>query len=235
MSSLSSLPEEVQVDIFLRLPDNSILACRCVCKRPLGNLLYKPSFIKNHLNLSIQSNRRFMLTIDDNKEIYSINYDPKSASSSRVVGNRAIHVGYPFWDKNIKTLVAVGSCNGLICLGISSGRKRIDEKSCICVWNPLTGEYKIIEVPVNDLSYSSESSYCVRYGFGYDNNIDDYKLVRILDNEFRIYNLGSKSWKTIQCTERYMFPGSNSRLNVKRRLSGVLHNGALHWLGVPTQ
>ncbi|XP_026460036.1 F-box/kelch-repeat protein At3g06240-like [Papaver somniferum] len=63
----------------------------------------------------------------------------------------------------------MGSCNGLICMGNQLGS--------ICIWNPETGESKV--KPISEWKFYTESHYDVRYGFGYDCRLDDYKLVRI--------------------------------------------------------
>ncbi|XP_026441666.1 F-box/kelch-repeat protein At3g06240-like [Papaver somniferum] len=231
-TSMWSLPYEIQVDIFIRLPVISILACRCVCKI-WWNLLCDPNFIKNHLILTgISSNPRLIFghsRSNKNPIINSMDYKSISCFSKA----KLVSMDYPFENKKIKAIVTLGSCDGLICLGISSGGMGIEEKNCICIWNPLTGEYRNIKVSLSD--FLAESEYFVRYGFGYDSNMDDYKLVKISDNEhpgclkIQVYTLGTKSWRTIQCTDHYTFPGQ-----LHERLPGVLVNGALHWKGGST-
>ncbi|XP_026444580.1 putative F-box protein At3g47150 [Papaver somniferum] len=149
MSMWRRLPEENQVDIFLKLPVNSILACRCVCKIWF-NLLRNPKFIKNHLSRSIRYNNNPRLMIvqpqyGKNPIISSVDY--KSISSSSPSELKVVSINYPFEDKEIEGIVTLGSCNGLICFGISTG-KGIEAKNYICIWNPSTGEYKTIKLPV---------------------------------------------------------------------------------------
>ncbi|XP_026383646.1 F-box/kelch-repeat protein At3g06240-like [Papaver somniferum] len=64
------------------------------------------------------------------------------------------------------------------------------------------------------------------YGFGYNYNIDDYKVFKIVDvsgeTTVEVYTLGLDSWKSI-LTIPYRFDAN--------RTAGVLVNGSLHWLG----
>ncbi|XP_026379944.1 F-box protein CPR1-like [Papaver somniferum] len=250
MSSMWRLPEEIQVDIFLRLPVNSILSCRCVCK-PLCSLLSKPSFIKNHLNRSIQTNNRNPRLMFDhsryhqhkNPIINSVDYN--SISSSAVSEVKVVTMAYPFEKRNTKDILILGSCDGIICLGISSYGNGIDQKNRICIWNPATGEFMNIKLPLSELR--GKSSYFFRYGFGYDINIDDYKLVRISGYEncpgkkIEVYRLGSECWRTVQSTDPCIFLGSNCWKTMQSAepyifsgrgsLHGVLINGVLHWSG----
>lgn len=114
------------------------------------------------------------------------------------------------------------SCNGLVCLKINiivKTRKVVYTYHYYSILNPLTREYKEIRRP--------ERSYDVAYGFGYDSNIDDYKLVIVSGYGcFRIYiyTLRSDSWTSIQCAVGY-----KSRTGEGTR--GVCFNERLDWLG----
>ncbi|KAF3625040.1 putative NADP-dependent alkenal double bond reductase P2-like [Capsicum annuum] len=68
----------------------------------------------------------------------------------------------------------------------------------------------------------------VRYGFGYDASVDDYKVVKIFsfsqsegryENMVNVYSVKAKSWKVIEGF-------SSGTLNGKL---GVFANGVLHW------
>ncbi|RZC72704.1 hypothetical protein C5167_048173 [Papaver somniferum] len=240
--SMWRLPEEIEVDIFLKLPVNSILACRCVCK-PWCGLLTKPKFIKDHLDLTIQSNNnnnpRLMFgqsQYDQGKNpiINSVDYKSISSSSSSSASDfpemKVVSMEYPFEKINTKAIVFLGSCTGLICLGVSNNGTSINEKNWICIWNPSTGEY--IDIKLHILEFREKASYCYRYGFGYGSNIDDYKLVQIsgYDNCWsqivKVCTIGSKCWKTIQSKHPYVFSGQ-----LHENLHGVFINGVLHWSG----
>ncbi|OVA01217.1 Profilin [Macleaya cordata] len=100
----------------------------------------------------------------------------------------------------------------------------------ICLWNPSTKEYKVIPSTPIEHPRGSGILHSIRYGFGYDSKIEDYKLVRIADflayghsydSEVKIYTLGSNSWRRIQDIPYNFTFGSKS---------GALVNGTLHWI-----
>ncbi|XP_026377710.1 F-box/kelch-repeat protein At3g06240-like [Papaver somniferum] len=234
--SLSSLPEEIQVLILLRLPVASILTCKCVCK-VWFSLITSPVFVKDHLNLSIQSKNPRLMFIDHvflhhqyesvfkgNLPMYSVDYNSVASSSGDPICNigAATRMDYP-WPLECKGqhrhVFFCGSCNGLVCLGITYDIETKDDNMFI-IWNPTTREYKQV-TPQHDhmLAYGE-------YGFGYDCRIDDYKLVRIDKKsgctEILVYTLGPDSWKTIGIDLYYKCnPGQG----------GVLLNGVLHRFG----
>ncbi|XP_026377672.1 F-box/kelch-repeat protein At3g06240-like [Papaver somniferum] len=135
---------------------------------------------------------------------------------------------YPFeydQDQDGRLVYILGSCNGAICLATSGRPFDIDYR--LCIWNPLTREYKRI------LANVDVKDRCLRCGFGYDSNNEDYRFVRIFDDlertgyfKAQVYNLKSDSW-TIQSIP-YLFPFGGTLC------PSVLSDGALHWLGVTT-
>ncbi|XP_026377736.1 F-box/kelch-repeat protein At3g23880-like [Papaver somniferum] len=181
---------------------------------------------------------------DQRKNPIIISVDYKSISLSAVSEVKVVLMDYPFEERYTKAIAPLGSCNGLICLGVSSYGNSIDQENRICVWNPTTGEFTNIE-----LALRCESNYFYRYGFGYDSNTDDYKLVTISGYEnfpgkkIEVYTLGSKCWRTLQSTDPYIFLGSRSWKAMESREpyifsghlhespNGVLINGVLHWSG----
>ncbi|XP_026385063.1 F-box protein CPR1-like [Papaver somniferum] len=110
------------------------------------------------------------------------------------------------WDQS-HGIEVVGSCKGLVCVCTSM------EPSRFCILNPSCGEYKTISCSFRRLS-SQETSLIVRYGFGYDSHLEDYKLIRIVGKwadgvnlsyfQVEVYALGSNSCKTIECMHRYV-------------------------------
>ncbi|XP_026458464.1 F-box/kelch-repeat protein At3g06240-like [Papaver somniferum] len=111
----------------------------------------------------------------------------------------------------------LGSCNGLVCIW---GRSTEHEIS-ICFCNPATKEYKRI---VSESVPSYDSIHI--NAFGYDCKAGDYKLIFLDEHveftELLVYTLGSNTWKSSQSVP-YTFN--------KERQTGVLVNGAFHWLG----
>ncbi|XP_026424207.1 F-box/kelch-repeat protein At3g23880-like [Papaver somniferum] len=241
ISLFLDLPEEVHDEIFLKLPAKSILVSRCVCKL-FYNLLSKPNFIKNHLNLTVQTkinNPKLLFSHysrGKHPTIYSIPIDYASISSSSSVTSSllcecdgAVLINYPFESKEMNYLEFLGSLNGLICSRISKTDRVAYEKGYFLetdyfsILNPLTREFKEFTKP--------EYSYDAVYGFGYDSNIDDYKLVVISDYvkthcfKVDVYTVKLDSWSSIQGTRNYSFG------NGGKESHGVFFNGCLHWLG----
>ncbi|XP_026377718.1 F-box protein CPR1-like [Papaver somniferum] len=228
------LPKDIQVEIFLKLPVNSILACKCVCKS-WRQLLCNPEFVKNHLNRSIQTNqRKVMVSSYHPFMLYSSDYASISKSSSQSFSwNGSVAIDFPFHNyRGFGRFEILGSCNGLICLLVSDARRKY-ENNVICIWNPSTREHKKVPVSGSELYSAIYSPYATRYGFDYDCVRDDYKLVRINNNkicsrsEIHVYRLRSDKWYrtgTRQTRRRYSFP-------YERKSDGLLSNGALHLLG----
>ncbi|XP_026379018.1 putative F-box protein At3g16210 [Papaver somniferum] len=57
---MSSFPEEIQVEILLKLPVKELLTCKCVCKLWL-NLISSPKFMNDHLKISIQNKNNYKI------------------------------------------------------------------------------------------------------------------------------------------------------------------------------
>ncbi|KAG5560587.1 hypothetical protein RHGRI_003793 [Rhododendron griersonianum] len=108
-------------------------------------------------------------------------------------------------------IMVVGCCDGLVC--IAAGKE-------VCIWNPSTRKSK--RLPNVDMGY-----LFYRYGFCYDESIDDYKVVGFFstagpsdgDVEVKVYTSKTDSWRSIVDSSDFM-PWNDSGIYVK---------GALHW------
>ncbi|XP_026409933.1 F-box protein CPR1-like [Papaver somniferum] len=220
VSNISTLPEEIQVDIFIKVPMKYIGISRCVCKL-WRNLLHSSKFIGYHLNYTNanKNNQKLMCLTKDHYSLHSIEYASVSSLSPM-----------PSFNKAGKWIIEIcGSCNGLVCLRIYGCDEKCNGKYCICIWNPLTREYK-------EMSDSFGTSLCFKFrcGFGYDCNFYTYKLVRIAiiyetgTLEIRVKTLASDSWTHIRPALTYSFP------DCYVHTCGLIFNGALHWLGTNT-
>ncbi|XP_026402658.1 F-box/kelch-repeat protein At3g06240-like [Papaver somniferum] len=222
---MSSVTEEIYLEILLRVPVRSTFTCKCVCKTWFS-IISNPSFVKMHLNLTIQRNNPTLMLkgCNDNSEdeftnaVYSIGYDtllsPVTDSADDV-----FELDDPF--KPLVNYVNLkGSCNGLLCLGYGN-----DSEEFFCLWNPATKEIKII--PKSPTEY--EDVHSEVFDFVYDWKTDDYKLIILVIFEgdkdrclVDVYSLASNSWRVNKPPPPYMFPF--------RREIGEIVNGALHWL-----
>ncbi|XP_026409927.1 F-box/kelch-repeat protein At3g23880-like [Papaver somniferum] len=225
--SMSRLPRDIQVEILLKLPAKSILTCKCVCKLWL-NRISSPKFINDHLKISIQNKNNHKIMLMDKESdtgkrlIYSIDYASITSTpylSCEYLGEKASLMDTPFEYKKGMDVRILGTCNGLICLGIL-----IDTKTSICIWNPTTREFKEIQ----NCDFHISPSKISRDGFGYDNKTGDYKMLRIADEkesgycEFEVYTFGLQLSKTV-LTFHHEFP-------IDVSLRGVFLNGCLHWI-----
>ncbi|XP_026419986.1 F-box/kelch-repeat protein At3g06240-like [Papaver somniferum] len=139
--------------------------------------------------------------------------------------DEAVEMYYPLIsaDNGVEIL---GSCNGLLCVRTSFPGG--EDEDAISLWNPSSNEYK--ELPSSPNHFSREDTGL--YGFAYDSQDDDYKVVRVVDyyynnyydtgSDIEVYNLRSNSWKDIGPVP-YLFPS--------HKIPGVIVNGVLHWLG----
>ncbi|XP_026426596.1 F-box/kelch-repeat protein At3g06240-like isoform X1 [Papaver somniferum] len=243
MSSIP-IPEEILHEVLLRVPLVSISKFRCVCKQ-WNSLLSNPSFVKSHFDLAIQNEKpNFILVIDveNGYKIIRVNQDsllsckPDSECGCEPDSecgcercDESSYLRYPFEQLESREINILGVCNGLLCLLISV---MLEEgiQDIICIWNPKTKEYKELPYPPSEFSCGVKIiENCSDDGFYYDSSVDDYKLIKIvpISGELmlgvQIYSLRSNSWKN---SEKFI-PYESSSLH---RSSGVLVNGALHWL-----
>ncbi|RHN74460.1 putative F-box associated interaction domain-containing protein [Medicago truncatula] len=124
---------------------------------------------------------------------------------------------------------------------LSSG---INGTLCICdnnrgltnaLWNPATGEVKIIPQNKARLSYGLETHFNI-HGFGYDHVRDDYKVLQYVvyigddcysvappGPYWEIYSLQSNRWKKLYVDMRQRYLTSEGSM--------VYLNGVCHWWG----
>ncbi|PHT32487.1 hypothetical protein CQW23_28824 [Capsicum baccatum] len=203
------LPEEIIVEILSKLPVKVLLEFKRVSKSWLA-LISSLGFIKSHLNSSANNkeyyNHRVILKDMKGKlkdcSLRSLLYNPITKASE---------IDYPMKEFDIMWF---GTANGLICLAYmekpydyeygfpkktwpSSGKN-------ICIWNPSIRKWK--KLP----RFSAMRMSCLfcRYGFGYDELHDDYKVVimfadTLLNEEnvmihVKIYSLMRNCWRTVK-------------------------------------
>ncbi|KAI8556194.1 hypothetical protein RHMOL_Rhmol05G0233100 [Rhododendron molle] len=213
---LPDLPPEIIAAVLSRLPVKSLLRLRCVCKS-WRSLISNPKFVKTHLSLASAntdySNHRLILNSS-----YPCT-DVKSCSLSSILNEKsdsAVQLDCPFKGPNFGVKIW-GCCDGLVCIG--TGRE-------VCIWNPSTGKYKGLPDFV-EMSYICYSWF----GFGYDEGIDDYKVVGFFfgdhgsgfETKVKVYALRSDSWRRI---EGYTH-------GIPEEASGTFLNRALHWIHWP--
>ncbi|XP_026378219.1 F-box/kelch-repeat protein At3g23880-like [Papaver somniferum] len=215
-TSMQSLPEELQEEILVRLPLKSVSICRCVHKLWL-KLLCSREFAKNH---AIHSYNQ----INNIPELMVRDYDTKTKSP--------LIYSIDYASISSSLLSSCESCKGASC----ESCKGVICREPILMENPFKHIAESIKnIPIGqirkrDAMFDTIDKNKVRYGFGYDCRISDYKLVRIEDYDntgcfnVQVYSLRSDSWRSTQTNFPYIFA-------LQARPSGLLFNGALHWLG----
>lgn len=205
---IPTLPEELITAILVRLPVKSLLQFKCVSKEWFA-LISSTHFVKTHLSISAKDCTRHRLMLEIGKHHGLLRHCSVSSLFYDSVTD-AFDLDYPIKDPQR----IVGSVNGLICYRIASNG--------FVLWNPSTRKFNQVPDPMP----TKTADYSFSYGFGYDEVLDDYKVVAIFIEiskcycDAKIYSLNSDSWRTLDDFQRKMVRGS----------SGKLVNGKLHWL-----
>ncbi|KAB1224801.1 F-box protein CPR30 [Morella rubra] len=228
----SHLPDDVMLEILTRLSVKSLLRFRCICKSWNSNIT-NPYFIATHLK---KNKDRLLYTAFIEKQ--------------RCLGvcdegyNKILEIGIPI-PLSYGLIQFAGSRNGLICVvvehcfGYSYG-----QPDRVYLWNYSTRKLKTL--PSTGLSTSNFAWNS--YGFVYDSENDDYKIVRtILDSwmgsqapwKAEVYSLGSDSWRRINNID-LPFMRPDVRVSYRPNTSAYrptdylspFFGGSLHWLVV---
>ncbi|XP_074276846.1 F-box protein CPR1-like [Silene latifolia] len=238
MASKSTFPDDIMIEILLKLPVKSILQCNTLSKH-YYSLIHSQHFVRRHLGLGRVSAKPY------NQSIVS-----PILGSLRLFDRRGhfnVLEGIPITIQesllNVDKHMLCGPVNGLYCV--------IDTKNDrFAVWNPTTRQIfnlpSVSQLCTNfmnewDTKIAFEVDYycheCLAYGFGYDDTSNDYKLILIYrflactdDNlvapyvMFYTMNIGKGEWKTLE--RKVYFDGWNE---IKSSV-GVITCGAWHWV-----
>ncbi|XP_076891864.1 F-box/kelch-repeat protein At3g23880-like [Bidens hawaiensis] len=212
-SSVLMLFTEIIVQILLKLPVESLLRCKSVCKS-WYSLISDPQFVKSHLALSAGNLNCHQLMFTTGPKIM------KRCNLYDVFYNLSINVSDIYYPpKHIRRVNVrfVGSCNGLVCIN--------DGGFGLSIWNPSTRKFNIL--PNCEHQFRGRFWIFI-YGFGYDASTDNYKVVKLSCNIkdttncetfVRIYSLKDGTWKEV-----FGFPKRFRCYGF-----GKFSNGALHW------
>ncbi|KAF3618191.1 putative isoleucine--tRNA ligase, mitochondrial-like [Capsicum annuum] len=210
ISKAETLPQEIIIDILSLLPTKFIGQFRCVSKQ-WCNFLSDPKFINAHLNLHSHKQEKKLIFISDSQALHILTFNPQSGADSI---SRNLH----FQGLSNNWVRLVGSCNGLVLV--------VNDENIKFLINPITLKYH--KIPTFDLAIPTSDS-CSVYGLGYDFATDDFKVVtlsryrRRIDSTFvDVYSLRMGVWRRLESLPHHRV--------VRMHASGVLVNGALHWL-----
>ncbi|PQP93022.1 hypothetical protein Pyn_07888 [Prunus yedoensis var. nudiflora] len=212
-TTLLSIPIELIVDILLRLPVESLIRCRCVCKS-LRSLIFDRRFVMTHLNNIVtginMNTNSFRLLVSHNDSLLLMYCEgSKDGDGSHLAIKEVDHPAV--MDTDV-CLCILGSCNGLVCLEIG------DDNSIIILWNPCTRDTKVLPQP----PYHFQDK--MFHGFGYDSLTEDYKIMLATEGPsevmMNVFSLKRNSWRTYE----YL---ADLRTTDQQ---GCFLNGALHWI-----
>ncbi|KAL8466038.1 hypothetical protein ACS0TY_035234 [Phlomoides rotata] len=213
---MSDIPDELLREILVRLPADTLLRLRSVCKQWI-RVIDDSSFIKAHTHNQLYSHT-LLVKNGSGAPLYSfdldsldfINNGPQMVDAIHI--KQLVHLGVP----RLWTLFDWSVCNSLILI---IKNRDFTSEDWVMIWNPLTKECREVQVP--KLNVTSKSC---RYAFGYDYDSDDYKVVKIdkLEDEWQtlIYSLKSDSWRKIEDC-----PPSIGDCNA----GNTSFNGTLYW------
>ncbi|KAL0350933.1 UNVERIFIED_CONTAM: F-box protein CPR1 [Sesamum radiatum] len=213
------LPEDVVLEILLRLPVKTLLQLKCVCKRWYA-LIGSSSFVNQHF--SQESNQEHLLIR---------HYRPDEERYAFALYVDEIFSGYEEHDHlqmPLTVAALMGPLNGVFCVVSISGH--------MALLNPAMRQFKPLPL-VHPYVHPHLSSYDDLLGFGLDPSSGDYKLVSIqyFWNEemdvphypslVSVYNSGSDSWRHFEDVDLV-----NSSRCAYRSLCNTYLNGVYYWL-----
>ncbi|CAN0862272.1 F-box protein CPR1 [Linum grandiflorum] len=208
------IPREITTNILLRLRVRDLVNCRRVSKHWLS-VIDDPQFIRRKLHLSLSTNSNFALFRQQRKAEPTVLYSSDDTSSISF-SNPIQCDSRPMW--------LMGSCHGLVCFTL------FNYPHDFIIVNPSTGEHHTLSI--NPITALDELKAC---GFGYDELLDDYKMVRILETRSdpqsenrsyiaEIYGVRSKGLLTT-----IPLPSTADWSNCNRMFVGVFFKSSLHW------
>ncbi|ESQ33747.1 hypothetical protein EUTSA_v10009451mg [Eutrema salsugineum] len=209
---LDSIPLDLSLEIFSRLPSKSIARFRSVSKQ-WGSMLHRQYFTELFLTRS-WARQRLLITLEGNGE-FRVFSSPQLqhpyGKSSFVVVSADFHVKFSLPAKTC------GLTSGLICFSYNSINK-VENALVPVIFNPTTRKYVSLPKLTNSSWYKAFNIF-----LGFDPIDKQFKVLFMpypeFGNENRILTLGTgeMSWRKVQC------PLSLYPLNKWICINGVLY------------
>ncbi|XVF37949.1 hypothetical protein REPUB_Repub20aG0055300 [Reevesia pubescens] len=233
-SNSEEFPDDIVMEILLRLPVKSLCRFKCVCKFWCNGLISDSQyFVKLQLNQSIKANRltyalyarsHFPRRLElDYESLVSRSHNANPTENDSLCGLK-IRVRDKIIDLTGRQMRVWGSCNGLLCF--------VAVPKILVLANVSTRETKTIfycDDTKSRIRVTVEDEGRLRGGFGYDASKDDYKVVKIHSSSqtVDVYSLKKDHWSF--CGN---FPKEIATIR-GRGDAGVHLNGTIHWLARP--
>ena len=209
------LPHDLIIQILLRLPVNSLIRFKCVCKSWFSLISHDTEFANSNFELTFATHTpRIMLMLTPPPKTQSVDIELSLYTSASM--NLNFLCPQSCFDIEIK-----GSCRGFILLHCGA---------CFYLWNPSIGRHKQIPLSPNE-------HFINFYGFGYDHSTDDYLVVSFSGDQIPnsddvlthlwLFSLRANVWKEIACTTH--LPLYTNVSSLVRQVESFF-NGAIHWL-----
>ncbi|XP_004306101.1 PREDICTED: F-box/kelch-repeat protein At3g06240-like [Fragaria vesca subsp. vesca] len=148
------LPEEIIVEILLKLPFKYMIQFSCVSKKWRSLILHDPQFSKTHYKVASQQRTlgqsllvSSQIKLPSRYTVYNLS-DPNFQSLQVLAGDHHVPNSFlssPFKKNHPGTALGwfsavqlLGSCNGLVCMSIGTWVRRQYFKN-VRLWNPSTG------------------------------------------------------------------------------------------------
>ncbi|GLT40791.1 hypothetical protein SLA2020_148990 [Shorea laevis] len=221
----NSVPEDLIVDIFAKLPVKSLIRFMCLSKS-CYQAISDPQFFRLHLHHSNQSNKQFVLQISGGPlTLQSLSFCHHQLLREPVTLDQPILLLSDWrWEM-------VGSCNGVLCFTTSP-----QSIHYLGILNPSIKKLKLVLFP--NLEYSfypsiglyrslDETYISTEIGFGFDSRTSEFKIViifREFDSErwrqVQVYSLRKNSWKVLSNVPNSLYYMYEPQ---------VVVNGAFYW------
>ncbi|KAI9112479.1 hypothetical protein K1719_016402 [Acacia pycnantha] len=219
------LPEDLMIEIMMRLPVKSLLRFKFVAKS-WYDLISDPSFITKQFEWSNSITKKRCLKLIFQNHIHS-NLPPSISLLSEREGRCVVQdLDLPFPRNGLEHILVYGQCNGILFL---RGVYRVYREyvGALFLWNPATKEIKAI--PASHRHQQRPIVFVGLFGFGFDPITKDYKIVQVLyspssgeQTVVEVYNLSTNSWRTITVDVPIF------KFNIQ--YGQCYLNGAYHWL-----
>ncbi|KAF5186647.1 F-box family protein [Thalictrum thalictroides] len=208
-TSCDMLPEDVVYHILLWLPVVSLLRFKSVCKA-WCSIIESSDFITQHLHLSKSRDNNKMIALTskmldfEGGPIFTLRFMLLSGNNFQMT--ESLDLPHRF-DHRIEPRGMLVSCNGLICLVHRFYDHTIEDE--VSLWNPATKQFRILPKSAVPIPVWDGGLVDFYYGFGFDNKTNDYKVVRIIHDDYildgnqqsrvrvEVYSLNMDSWRVL--------------------------------------